>query len=122
MRGSCRFELVEMLRKLALIAVLAAIAEESTTYLNLAEVVSIGALYIFAYCKPFAEAEVNRLQTITLLVTSLTIFYGIMLNAPQGNVDSGDSIERTAKARPFRLHCQNDLTAMRGCRAHSWPS
>ena len=48
MRWSCRFELVEMLRKLVLIAVLAAIAEESTTYLNLAEVVSIGALYIFA--------------------------------------------------------------------------
>jgi hypothetical protein len=94
-----------MLRKLVLIAVLAAIAEESTTYLNLAEVVSIGALYIFAYHKPFAEAEVNRLQTITLLVTSLTIFYGIMLNAPQGNVDSGDSNERTAKARPSRMRC-----------------
>ena len=113
MRGSCRFELVEMLRKLVLIAVLAAIAEESTMYLNIAEVVSIGALYIFAYCKPFAEAEVNRLQTITLLVTSLTIFYGIMLNAPQGNVDSGDSNERTAKARPSRMRCVVAGSALR---------
>ena len=113
-----------MLRKLVLIAVLAAIAEESTTYLNLAEVVSIGALYIFAYCKPFAEAEVNRLQTITLLVTSLTIFYGIMLNAPQGDVDSGVSNERTAKARPLSHALPNAISAMRGlpCRARSWPS
>jgi hypothetical protein len=92
-----------MLRKLVLIAVLAAIAKESTTYLNLAQVVSIGALCVFAHFKPFAEAEVNRLQTITLLVTCLTIFYGVMLNAPQGNVDSGDSNERTTKARPSRL-------------------
>ena len=117
MSWSCRFELVEMLRKLVLIAVLAAIAEESTTYLNLAEVVSIGALYIFAYCKPFAEAEVNRLQTITLLVTSLTIFYGIMLNAPQGNVDSGDSNERTAKARPYRMRCQMQFQPCAACPA-----
>ena len=112
-----------MLRKLVLIAVLAAIAKASTTYLNLAQVVSICALCVFAYFKPFAEGEVNRLQTITLFVTCMTIFYGIMLNAPQGDVDSADSNERTAKARCHpRYQMRLQPSCLGGCRARSWPS
>ncbi len=113
-----------MLRKLVLIAVLSAVAKESTTYLNLAQVVAIGALVVFAYFKPFAEAEVNQLHTLTLLVTSLTIFYGIMLNAPQGDVTSADSNERSAKACPLAhaTKCRSPDPSFASGRERCWPS
>ncbi len=97
-RVTHRCEIVEMLRKLALISVLAATSAKSTTYLYSAHVVSFFTLSFFAYTRPFVEPSADRLQFATLAVTTLSIFYGIMLKAPDGGVGSGiDSNERTAK-------------------------
>ena len=89
---------MEMMRKLIIISVLSAISPRSTTYLYTAHVVSFFALLFFTYTRPFVEPAADRLQFATLGVTTLSIFYGIMLKAPDGGVGSGiDSNERTSK-------------------------
>jgi hypothetical protein len=47
---------------------------------------------------PYVEPAADQLQFVTLGVTTLSIFYGIMVKAPDGGVDSAiDSNEQTAK-------------------------
>jgi hypothetical protein len=105
-RRESRYELVELLRKLVLISILAAISPKSTTFLYTAHVVSFFYFGLFAYTMPSAEPSVARLQFMTLGVTALTIFYGIMLKAPDGGVGSDvDSNERTARVTRPRLYC-----------------
>jgi hypothetical protein len=105
-RRESRYELVELLRKLILISILAAISPKSTTFLYTAHVVSFFYFGLFAYMMPSAEPSVARLQFMTLGVTALTIFYGIMLKAPDGGVGSDvDSNERTARVTRPRLYC-----------------
>ncbi len=86
------------MRKLALISVLSAISPRSTTYLYTAHAVSFFVLLFFTYTRPFVDPAADRLQFATLGVTTLTIFYGIMLKAPDGGVGSDiESNERTTK-------------------------
>jgi hypothetical protein len=89
---------------LVIISVLAAISRASTTYLYTAHVVSFFYFGFFAYMRPAVEPSVDRLQFATLGVTTLSIFYGIMIKAPDGGVGPDvDSNERTVKVtRPSR--------------------
>ena len=116
-----RFEFWEMGRKLVLISVLSAISPKSTTYLYTAHVVSFFAVLLFAYTKPYVEPAADQLQFVTLVVTTLSIFYGIMVKAPDGGVDSAiDSNEQTAKvARPAELRLASTSSRSGGseCRA-----
>ena len=111
-----------MMRKLIIISVLSAISPRSTTYLYTAHVVSFFALLFFTYTRPFVEPAADRLQFATLGVTTLSIFYGIMLKAPDGGVGSSiDSNERTSKVtRPSRSplaleSCRSCCLECRGC-------
>ena len=116
-----RFELWEIFRKLVLISVLSAISPKSTTYLYTAHVVSFFAVLLFAYTKPYVEPAADQLQFVTLGVTTLSFFYGIMVKAPDGGVDSAiDSNEQTAKvAHPSRLRLASTSSRSGGseCRA-----
>jgi hypothetical protein len=74
----CRFEILESLRKLILISVLTAVSPNSIAYFNVALAVSFVAFGIFSHFKPLADPSADRLQICTLLVTWLTIFYGLV--------------------------------------------
>jgi hypothetical protein len=96
-RPACRFELFEMLRKLLLISVLAVVQEDAASYLWAAFLVSYFAQVLFAYYKPYAEPSLDSLQTLSLTVTCLTMFIGIMLqNSYGGDVDPN---ERSVQVR-----------------------
>ena len=79
MLGSwCRFEILEILRKLILIAVLTAVSPNSIAYFNVALAVSFAAFGIFCHSQPLADPSADRLQSCALLVTVLTVFYGVV--------------------------------------------
>jgi hypothetical protein len=73
-----RFDILESLRKLILISVLTAVSPNSIAYFNVALAVSFVAFGIFSHFKPFGDPAANRLQICALLVTWLTIFYGLV--------------------------------------------
>jgi hypothetical protein len=74
----CRFEILEILRKLILIGVLTAVSPNSIAYFNVALAVSFGAFGIFCHSHPLADPSADRLQSCALLVTVLTVFYGVV--------------------------------------------
>jgi hypothetical protein len=75
---ACRFEILESLRKLILISVLTAVSPSSIAYFNVALAVSFVAFGIFSHFKPLADPSADRLQIGALLVTWITIFYGVV--------------------------------------------
>ena len=83
--------------KLLLISVLAVVQEDAASYLWAAFLVSYFAQVLFAYYKPYAEPSLDSLQTLSLTVTCLTMFIGIMLqNSYGGDVDPN---ERSVQVR-----------------------
>jgi hypothetical protein len=58
--------------------VLTAVSENSIAYFNVALAVSFVAFGIFSHCKPLAHPSADRLQICALIVTWLTIFYGLV--------------------------------------------
>jgi hypothetical protein len=86
-----------MLRKLLLISVLTVVQEDASSYLWAAFLISYFAQSLFAFYKPYAEPSLDRLQTLSLTVTCLTMFIGIMLqNAYGGDIDPN---ERSVQVR-----------------------
>ena len=89
------WEAVETLRKLVLISVLTVVSEDATSYLWAAFLVSLFALVGQGAFQPFIEPLLDRVQALSLLVTCLTIFYGLMLTHPE--VKTADPKERSVQ-------------------------
>ena len=96
-----RFEVLECLRKLVLIGVLTAVAPNSIAYFSVALAVSFAAVGIFAHLKPLEDPSSDRLQICALVVTWLTIFYGLVsVSTKYGLPDTAQHAdERTVQAR-----------------------
>jgi hypothetical protein len=96
-----RFEIVESLRKLILISMLTAVSPNSIAYFNVALAVSFVAFGIFCHFKPFADPSADRLQICALLVTWLTIFYGLVsASTKYGLPDTAEHVdERSVQVR-----------------------
>jgi hypothetical protein len=86
-----RYELFEMLRKLALTSLLVVLTETATSYLVVAFGVSCVALVLTACFRPYQDAAVDRLQLYSLSVTSITGFYGVLLAAGVDETDPADA-------------------------------
>jgi hypothetical protein len=99
--GWHRFEIFEILRKLILISMLTAVAPNSIAYFNVALAVSFVAFAIFSHLKPSAEPSADRIQMCALLVTWLTIFYGLVsASTKYGLPDTAERVgERSVQVR-----------------------
>jgi hypothetical protein len=99
--GWHRFEIFEILRKLILISMLTAVAPNSIAYFNVALAVSFVAFAIFSHFKPSAEPSADRMQICALLVTWLTIFYGLVsASTKYGLPDTAERVgERSVQVR-----------------------
>jgi hypothetical protein len=84
-----------------LIGVLTAVAPDSIAYFNVALAVSFAAVCIFAHLKPLEDPSSDRLQICALVVTWLTIFYGLVsASTKYGLPDAAQHAdERTVQAR-----------------------
>lgn len=87
------WEIVETLRKLVLISVLTVVNADAASYLWMAFLVSFLSLVCHGGCKPYSEPSLDKMQACSLVVTCLTIFYGIMLTHQR--VGTADSNERS---------------------------
>ena len=74
------FEIAELLRKLVQISVLETfLAKNPTSFLVAGFLISFMSLVGTAALKPYVAPELDRLQTYSLVMTCLTMFYGILL-------------------------------------------
>jgi hypothetical protein len=84
-----------------LIGVLTAVAPNSIAYFNVALAVSFAAVGIFAHLKPLEDPSSDRLQICALVVTWLTIFYGLVsASTKYGLPDTAERVgERSVQVR-----------------------
>lgn len=92
------YELVEMLRKLLMTGAIALLYDKPVTQLTLGLVVTTAALIHFVRVHPYTSHMVNRIQTISLLVQLITLFYGFILNHNALQERSGETHDGTRRA------------------------
>lgn len=73
------FELVEMVRKLLITAVLVFVFPRTPAQLAAGLVISFGSLIIYYSCRPFLSERLDGLQIFALITQCINLFYGIML-------------------------------------------
>ena len=80
-------QVFETLRKLLLISVLTIVRPESLSYVWISFLVCFAALVITLHMQPYEDNSLKKMQTYSLVITSLTIFYGIMLHTASADAE-----------------------------------
>jgi hypothetical protein len=79
------FEIFEMMRKLLMISVLT-LLDSTELYMVTGLIVTFAALVLTAQFRPYVDPRLDHLQSLSLIVTCITLFYGLLLTRPIGDV------------------------------------